>query len=286
VFVLTNTRVYLSVVENIKEALVKLFLPKDALGCHAENDETLVRARVYVQELALLRLEVSLARACRVVLRRVQLVGYRHIHLDLDAREVNFVVLIAHNQVLVAIVPEKWVRLHLNYLVGRGGCVALSVILETLHMVQLDRNDRTSLRVLYLKSAIEDADLQPVVTIELRDKVTCGVAKSEFLGVAREHNLGDIDAEKLAFLRLAKRVKQNVIYGTFLAANDGLATVLIEVDRLVFHVDLLFKLQVLLAEDEDLAFESDVDVGRGTHRAEHLHCLTLTVHRRDQAQII
>ena len=106
-----------------------------------------------------MRLEVCLSSALWVLSRLIQLIGYSHVHLDLDAGEVDMVVLVSHHEILVAIVPEKWMRLHLNELICRSGRVALSIVLETLQMVQLNGDDAARLRVLDLECAIEDTDL-------------------------------------------------------------------------------------------------------------------------------
>ena len=45
---------FLSVVKYIKEALVKLFLPHQALGCHSNDDETLIGSLIDIDELAFL----------------------------------------------------------------------------------------------------------------------------------------------------------------------------------------------------------------------------------------
>ena len=42
------------------------------------------------------------------------------------------IVLVTHDEILVAIMPEKRVRLHLNQLVGRRRRVALGIVLEAL----------------------------------------------------------------------------------------------------------------------------------------------------------
>ena len=87
--------------------------------------------------------------------------------MDFDARQVHMVVFITHHQVLVTIVPEKRVSLHLNDLVFRSRCLTFGVILEPVHMVELNGDNRTSLGVLDLEGAVEDADLQPVIAIKL-----------------------------------------------------------------------------------------------------------------------
>ena len=92
--------------------------------------------------------------------------------------------LIADHEVLVAIVPEKRVCLHLNELVSRGGRLLICVVLESCHMVELDRDDGTRLGILNFESPVEDADLQPVIAVELRDQITRLVTESELLRVA------------------------------------------------------------------------------------------------------
>ena len=103
-----------------------------ALGCDADYHETLVRSRVNVDELALLRLEVCLSRALRILRRLIQLIGNGHVHLDFDTGQVDVVVFVSHHEILVAIVPEKRVSLHLNQLIRRCRSIALSIVLETL----------------------------------------------------------------------------------------------------------------------------------------------------------
>ena len=109
-------------------------------------------------------------------------------------------------------------------------------------MVQLDGDDAARLWVLDLKCAIKDADLQPMIAIKLRDQVSSLVTQRELLRVSGEHDLSDIDAKQLTLLRLAQTVEQDIVDGTFLAANDRFAAILVQVHRLVFHVDLLLEL--------------------------------------------
>ena len=103
-----------SVIKDVKEALVQLFLPELTLGRDTDNHQALIRTRVHVDELALLWLEVGLSRAFRILSRLIQLISDGHVHLHLDARQVDMVVLVPHHEILVAIVPEKWMRLHLH----------------------------------------------------------------------------------------------------------------------------------------------------------------------------
>ena len=225
----------------------------------------MVGTGVDVQEFAILWLEVGLTGSFRVVLGLVKLVGYGHVHLDLDSCQVDMIVFVSHDEVLVAVMPKQWMSLHLDKLVLTRGGISFSVVLETLEVIQLHWNDRASLWVLDLECSIEDADLQPVVTIKLRNQITCLIAQGEFLRVAREHDLRDVDTEELSLLRLAQTVKQNVVDCSFLATDDGFAAILVQEHRLVLHVDLLLQLQVALAEDENLAFECHIDVTRGAH---------------------
>ena len=69
------------------------------------------------------------------------------------------IVLVPDHEILIAIVPEERMRLHLDQLVGRSCCVALSIVLEALQVVKLNRDDASRLGVLDLKCAIEDANL-------------------------------------------------------------------------------------------------------------------------------
>ena len=153
-------------------------------------------------------------------------------------------------------------------------------------MVQLDGDDAARLWVLDLECAIENTDLEPMIAIKLRDQVSSLVTQSELLGVSREHDLGDVDAKQLTLLGLAQTVEQDVVDGAFLAANDRFSTVLVQVHRLVLHVDLLLQLQVTLAEDEDFSFKSDIDVRAGPHGREDFDSLTLAIDRCNQTEII
>ena len=173
-----------SIVKDIEEALVELLLPELALGRDSDDHQALIRSRVNVYELAFLRLEVCLACAFGVLSCLVQLIRYGHVHLDFDASEVDMVIFVTHNQILIAIVPEKWVSLHLNQLVRGRGRIALSIVLEALQVVELHGDNAARLRIFDLESAIQDADLQPMIPIELRDQVTGLIAQGELLGVA------------------------------------------------------------------------------------------------------
>lgn len=88
-----------------------------------------------------------------------------------------------------------------------------------------------------------------MIPIELRDQVSVLVNEGEFLRIAREHDLVDIDLEELLLLRLALGFEQNVVNRTFKAADDSFRSIFIHVLRLVVHHDLLLKLEVSLAED-------------------------------------
>ena len=114
-----------------------------------------------------MRLEVSLTSTLRIFVRLVELVGNSHVHLHFDARQVYLVLFITHNEVLVAIVPEQRMSLHLNKLVCRCVCIALRIVLESVDVVELHGDDGTCLRVFNLESTVEDADLEPMVAIEL-----------------------------------------------------------------------------------------------------------------------
>ena len=153
-------------------------------------------------------------------------------------------------------------------------------------MVQLDGDDAARLRVLDLECAIENADLQPMIAIKLRDQVASLVTQCELLGVSGEHDLGDIDAKELTLLRLAQTVEQDIVDCALLAANDRFAAILVQMHRLVLHVDLLLELQIALAEDEDFPLKRNVDVRAGAYGGEHFHGLTLTVDSCNQAEIV
>ena len=255
-----TTNSSLSIVKNVKEALVKLLLPQDTFGSNADDDKALIWSRVNVQELAFLLLEVRLARALRILLSLVQLIGNSHVHLDLDSGQVHLIVLIAAHQILVAIMPEQRVGLHLDQLMLRRGSIAISIVLVPIEMVQLHRDDRARLWVLNLKRALQDADLQPVIPVKLTDQVARLVTQGELLAVTREHNLGDVNAKELPFLSLAQTVKEDVVDSTLSTADDSFASILIEEAWLVLHIDLFLQLEVVLAEDENLSLESHVDI--------------------------
>ena len=104
-----------------------------------------------------------------------------------------------------------------------------------------------------------------MVPVKLTDQVPCLVTEGELFGVTGEHDLGDVDAEKLALLGLAQTVEQDVVYGAFSAADDRLTTIFVQELRLVLHIDLLFQLQIVLAKDQDLAFKRNVDISGATN---------------------
>ena len=145
----------LSVVKYIKEALVKLFLPHQALGCYANDDKTLIGSLVDIDELAFLWEVVCLPRSLRVALSLVETVCEGHVHLNLDAGQADLIKIISHNQVLVAIMPEERMRLHLDNTLSRISWLLVCRILELLEMVKLDWDDRASFRILNLKLAFE-----------------------------------------------------------------------------------------------------------------------------------
>ena len=84
----------------------------------------------------------------------------------------HLIILISDNKVLVAVMPEKRVSLDLNELIGRCGSISISIVLETLEMVELDWNDWAWLGVLDFEGTVIDADLEPMISIELGDQVT------------------------------------------------------------------------------------------------------------------
>ena len=249
-----------SIVKDIKEALVQLFLPELTLRGNSDDHKALVWSRVDVDELTFLRSEVGLAGALGILVRLIELVGNGHVHLDLHPSQVHSVILVSYHQVLVAIVPEQRMSLDLDQLVRGSFGITISVVLEAVQMVKLDRDDRARLRVLNLKRTIQNADLQPVITVKLRDQLTSLVSQSELLGVSGEHDFGDIDTEELALLSLAQAIEKDVVDSSFLATNDRFSTILIQEHRLILHVDLFLELQVVLAEDQNLAFECHIDV--------------------------
>jgi len=100
-----------------------------------------------------------------------------------------------------------------------------------------------------------------MISIKLRNQIPRLVAKSEFLGVTREHNLGDIYAKKLSFLSLAQTVEKDIVDSALLTADNSLFAIFVQVHRLILHVDLLFQLQVALTKDQDLSFKGHVDIG-------------------------
>ena len=130
-----------SIVKDIEETLVKLLLPELALGSDTNNHKTLIRSRVHVDELAFLGSEVRLAGALGILFSLIELIGNGHVHLDLNSCQVNSVILVSYYQVLVAIVPEEWMRLDLDQLVRRRLGFTISIVLEAVEMVKLDRDD-------------------------------------------------------------------------------------------------------------------------------------------------
>lgn len=161
-----------SIVKDIEEALVKFLLPELTFGSDTNDDQALIGTRVNIHEFTVLRLEISSSRAFRILFSLVKLVGYSHIHLNLDSSQMHLIIFISYHEVLVAIMPEKRVSLDLNELVGRCGRISISVVLETFEMIELDWNDGAWLGVLDLKGTVLNADLEPVISIELRDQVT------------------------------------------------------------------------------------------------------------------
>ena len=97
--------------------------------------------------------------------------------------------------------------LDLDQLVRGGFSFAIGVVLEAVQMVKLNRDNRARLRVLNLERTIEDTDLEPVITVELRDQLTSFVSEGKLLRVPGEHDFGDINTEELTLLRLAQTVE-------------------------------------------------------------------------------
>ena len=275
-----------SIVKDIKEALVQLLLPELALGGDTDDHKALVRSWVHVDELAFLGCEIGLARALGILIRLIELIGNGHVHLDLNSGQVHSVILVSYHQVLVAIVPEEWMRLDFNQLVRWRFSITISIVLEAVQMVKLDRDDRARLGVLNLERTIQDADLKPVITVELWDQLTSLVGEGELFRVPGEHDLGNVDAEELTLLGLAQAVEKDIVDSSFLATNDRFPAIFIQEHRLVLHVDLFLQLQVVLAEDEDLAFECHIDVRWWTDCREDLDSLALAVDCGNQTQII
>ncbi len=127
-------------------------------------------------------------------------------------------------------------------------------------MVQLDGNDGACFGIFDLKGSIENADLEPMVSIELRNQVSCLVTKGELLRVTGEHDLSDVNTENLPLLCLRQTIEKDVVDCSLSAAYNSFLAVFIQKHGLILHVDLLFELQVLLAKDEDFPFKSDIDV--------------------------
>ena len=95
-----------SIVKDVEETLVELFLPELTLGRDTDDHKALIWSGVNIDKLALLWLKVCLTSTFRILCRLIQLIGYSHVHLDLDAGQVDMVVLVSHHKILVAIVPE------------------------------------------------------------------------------------------------------------------------------------------------------------------------------------
>ena len=94
-------------------------------------------------------------------------------------------------------------------------------------MVKLDRDDRARLGVLNLERTIQDADLKPVITVELWDQLTSLVGECKLFRVPGEHDLGNIDAEELTLLGLAQAVEKDIVDSSFLATNDRFSAIFI-----------------------------------------------------------
>jgi len=125
-----------------------------------------------------------------------------------------------------------------------------------------------------------------VISVELSEQVTSLVYESEFLSVTGEHDLCDIDTEKLFLLCLALAVEENVVDSSLFTAHDCLLSIFIKVRRLILHVDLLLEFQILLAEDEDLPLTGDIYIVLGSNSREHFHSLRLAADRCNEVQVI
>lgn len=93
------------------------------------------------------------------------------------------VVFIADDQVLIAVMPEKRMSLHFDDLIFRGSGISLCVVLETAQVIKLNWYDGACLWILDLKGAVQNTELQPMISIELRNQVPRLVTESEFLRV-------------------------------------------------------------------------------------------------------
>ena len=96
----------------------------------------------------------------------------------------------------------------------------------------------------------------------------------------------DVDFEKLLLLSLALRVKQNVVDCTFETTNDSLGAIFVHVGWLVVHDNLLFELQVGLAENQNFTLTSNVNFGSGANSRENFNSLILAVNCSNQPEVI
>lgn len=125
-----------------------------------------------------------------------------------------------------------------------------------------------------------------MITVKLRDQVSSLVAKGKLIGVSGEHDLSDVHAEHLPLLRLTHTVEEDVVDGTFLAADNSFSAVFVEEHGLILHVNLLLQLQVALAKDQDFPLEGHVDISGRANSTEDFDSLTLTIDRGNETEIV
>lgn len=150
---------------------------------------------------------------------------------------------------------------HLNNLCFRRLSRSISILRIVTKVIKLNGDDRSSFWVFDLESFLCICELQPMITVKLGDQITLLVNESEFLCISREHNFRDVHFETLSFVtNIIKSIEKNVANSSFSATNDGFFTILIHIEGLVIHHNLLFELQISFAEDQNLAFASHKDV--------------------------
>ena len=157
-----------SLVENIEEALVQFFLPDSPFSSYADNDKRLIGSRINVHKFAILGLVIKFCGTLWVIVSCIKRVSKSHVHLNLDSGQANVISIVAHNQVLVTIVPEQWMSFHFYNAVHLLR-IAIYLIGKPLQVVKLDGDQGASFGVLDLKISVIKAVLQPVVSIELAD---------------------------------------------------------------------------------------------------------------------
>lgn len=125
-----------------------------------------------------------------------------------------------------------------------------------------------------------------MISVELGNQISLFIDKSKLLGVSGEHNLLDVDLEKLFLLGFTLRVKQDIVDCSLKTAYDGFGAIFIHVRWLIVHDDLLLKFQISFAKDQNLAFTSNIHFSRRTNSWENFNSLVLAVNCCDQSQVV